>query len=89
METRQLVSIEDILTVEIVCGNKRCQQILPIRLERDSLPNQQMCPVCDTQWWGSARGSIYNLLKAILDLKHKNHRDGESMVQLVIPGPTT
>lgn len=87
METRQSVSIEDILTVEVVCGNDSCQQVFPVNLSKDALPNQRLCPVCDQQWWGSAKGGMYNLLRAILELKHKNHRDGEPTVRLVIPGP--
>ncbi len=88
LETRQLVTIDEIQAIELKCRKHACGGILHIDLRPGSLNAEEQCPRCKRTWWTPEQPStVSELLKALTDNRHI-HNEGPDVpaVTMILPG---
>ncbi len=99
LEVRQLADVEDLIAVELVCQNPRCDGNMRISLKRNGFHDHEDCPSCGELWWAPhVRSNVYRLLMALSDISQgtfhgklpnpdkEKHVKNPPKVRLVLPG---
>ena len=89
LETRQLVTTDEIRAIELKCRKPACGGILHIDLRPGSLNAEEQCPRCKRTWWTPEKPSTaFELLKALTDSRHIHDESRDvPTVTMILPGP--
>ena len=89
IETRQIVTIEEIRSIELKCPKHDCGGILCIDLRPGCINTEEQCPRCRRTWWTPSQPStVLELLKALTNSRH-THNEGPDAptVAMILPDP--
>jgi hypothetical protein len=89
LQTRQLVSTDEIETIELNCRKHGCGGILRIDLRPGGLNSEEQCPRCKRTWWTPDQpNTARELLEALTNSRHMQNEgpDGPT-VTMILPGP--
>ncbi len=90
VETRQLVTTDEIEAIELKCRKHACGGILRIDLRPGSLNAEEQCPRCKRTWWTPEKPSTaFELLRALTNNRHiQNEGPDVPTVTMILPNPT-
>ena len=91
VETRQLVTVDEIQAIELNCRKHGCGGILRIDLRPDGLDNEEQCPRCKRTWWTPDRpGTVFELLRALINNRHiPNETPNIPNITMILPNPAS
>ena len=89
IETRQIVTVEEIQGIELKCPKHDCGGILCIDLRPGCINTEEQCPRCKRTWWtAKQRSTVLELLKALTNSRHaRNEGPDAPTITMILPEP--
>ena len=90
VETRQIVPVEEIRSIELKCAKRNCGGVLCIDLRPGCIDTEEQCPRCKRTWWTPSQPStVLELLEALMNNRQRLNKGADTpIVAMILPGPT-